>query len=75
MTAQPDGRRLVITRASDIEATTDIVGPINGWQLVDIIREILPDQWRVLPDGRSTAKAILAAFRAHENRSTKGLGR
>ena len=71
MSAHEDEWELVVTRASDIKIKPDIVGPLPGWVVVDIIRAVLPDEYGLLPDGRSTAKVIrLALGRAQDDPST-----
>lgn len=50
-------RKIVLTRASDIK-------PAPAWQsaltrqIKDVVRDVLPDDWQVLPDGREAASVI-----------------
>ena len=53
-------RDLHLTRASDIPTTA---WRTNRRALIDAIHDVLPDEWQLLPDGRSTASVI--ASRAH----------
>lgn len=61
--------RLRVIRASSI--TPRAYPHVTRRDLVDAVRDVLPDGWRVLPDGRSAASVIAhrAAELAEERRS------
>lgn len=48
-------RRARLTPASEISTKA---WKAEQYDVIDAVRDVLPDEWRVLPDGRSTAKAI-----------------
>ena len=62
MQAPTNTRTIHGTRASDIEPKAWPSG--TYLDLVTAIREVLPAEWRVLPDGRSTASVIAATYAA-----------
>lgn len=50
------GRSLTLTPASEVRI--DPEGCRINETVKRAVREVIPDEWRVLPDGRSTASVI-----------------